>query len=155
MVPYQSNKSSSMNAAINSFYPEDLRSGLNPLVFVVSAINDTDDNDNGVKPLFDRFVDAISSSLMVSSDILSEVGTGIESDDNTANINTNSTHSVQPKQTTSRNVSLFRSDEDDDNDNSSDEEDELLLESFTHGHIRKKTGHSFGFGRRRDRKSVV
>ena len=143
-----------MKAEMDSFYPEDLRNGLYPLVFVVSAINDTDDNESGGKPLIDRFVDAISSSVTVSSDVLPESGTIIESDDTAANINSNNT-SAQSKPATSRNVSLFRAEEDDDEDNSSDEEDELLLESFTNGPIRKKAGHGFGFGRRNTGRNVT
>ena len=133
---------------MDSFYPEDLRGGLHPLVFIVSAINDTDDTEKDKTPLFSRFVEAISSSINALSDASSDVGTSVNSDDVTTNQNTN-TASGQAKQMTSRNVSLFRSDEDDDDDNnSSDEEDELLLESFINGPIRKKSGHGFGFGRR-------
>jgi hypothetical protein len=145
-----------MKAAMDSFYPEDLRNGLYPLVFVVSAINDSDQNEKGGKSLFDRFVDAISTSLMVSLDESTELGTNGKSDDIAANINASTSNdSLQPKHEISRNISLFRADEDDDQDNSSDEEDELLLESFVNGPIRKKAGHGFGFGRRNTGRNVT
>lgn len=132
---------------MESFYPEDLRNELYPLVFVVSAINDADDHENGGKPIFNRFVAAISSSLTVTSDSSSTVGTSFDCDD--AAVGTSRSNiSTQSKQMASRNVSLFRADDDDDDDNSSDEDDELLLESFVNGPIRKKSGHGFGFGRR-------
>ena len=142
---------------MEQFYPEDLRNELYPLVFVVSAINDADDNAHGGKPLIDRFVDSISISLKTESDPESSMGTNVKSNDGAGNTNANKINS-QSKQVTARNVSLFRSDEeeeDDDDENSSDEEDELLLDSFVNGPVRKKTGHGFGFGRRNTGRNIT
>ena len=74
---------------MEQFYPEDLRNELYPLVFVVSAINDADDNAHGGKPLIDRFVDSISISLKTESDPESSMRTNVESNDGAGNTNAN------------------------------------------------------------------